>query len=107
MGGNIWFNISKQTFTSETQTEETSLYSSVSKFTLNHVDPPKTGSDDSSHVKNVTELPSWSLKDKMSFFYSKQDVINTTDTEFMNTAQEDTSSPILDIIFHFLGFFLA
>ena len=43
-------NISKQTFTSETQTEDTSLYSSVPKFTLNHVDPPKTASDDSSHV---------------------------------------------------------
>ena len=101
------YNVSKQTFTSGTQTDETSLYSSVSNFTLNNVDPPKTTSDDSSHVKNIPRLPSWSLKNKMSFFHSKQDYIKTTDTEFMNTTQEDTcSNPLLDRIFHFLCFFL-
>ena len=78
----------------------------MSKFTLNDVDPPKTASDDSSHVKNIPDLPSWSLKDKMSFFHSKLDYIKTTDNEFMNTAQEDTSNPLLDVIFNFLSFFL-
>ena len=77
----------------------------MSKFTLNDVDPPKTASDDSSHVKNIPDLPSWSLKDKMSFFHSKLDYIKTTDNEFMNTAQEDTSNPLLDVILNFLIFF--
>ena len=60
-------NVSKQTFNSETQTDETSQNSSVSNFTLNNIDPPKNTLEDSSHVKNIliSELPFWSLKDKM------------------------------------------
>ena len=81
----------------------------MSNFTLNNVDPPKNTSEDSLHVKNIPipELPYWSLKDKMSFFHSKQDYINTPVTGFLNTTQENTNSnPLLDGIFHLLSFFL-
>ena len=99
-------NVSKQTFNSETQTDETSLNSHVSNFTLNNLDPPQNTSEDSPDVDNIIifELPSWTLKDKMSFFQSKQDYLNTPDTYFMNTTQEDTSSnPLLNGIFHLLS----
>ena len=97
-------NVSKQTFNSKTQTDETSQNSSVSNFTLNNVDPLKNISEDSSHNILISEPPSWSLKDKMSFFQSKQDYLNTPDTYFMNTTQEDTSSnPLLNGIFHLLS----
>ena len=101
-------NVMKKTLktVSNVNKKLTKKISCVSKFTLNDVDPPKTASDDSSHVKNIPDLPSWSLKDKMSFFHSKLDYIKTTDNEFMNTAQEDTSNPLLDVIFNFLSFFL-